>query len=68
MKDLGFLTYFLGIEIAWNNQEIYLCQRKYTLDILSDVDFLGVKPLGFPMEQNHQLGKAKGSLLAKPDS
>lgn len=67
MKDLGSQIYFLGIEVARNHQEIYLCQRKYALEILSDTGFLGIKPLDFPMQQNHKLGKSKGSLLSKHD-
>lgn len=45
MKDLGTLKYFLGIEIAQTKQDIFLCQSKYALDILSDVGFLVVKTL-----------------------
>lgn len=33
MKNLGPLKYFLGIEAIRNYQGIYLCQRKYALDI-----------------------------------
>lgn len=68
MKDLGSLKYFLGVEVAQSNEGIYLCQRKYVLDILSDSNFLGAKPLSFPMEQNHNLGKVKGSLVSQPNS
>lgn len=38
------------------------------LDILTDTSFLGAKPLAFPMEHNHKLGKAKSPLLINPDS
>lgn len=68
MKDLGPLRYFLGIEIARTKQGIYLCQWKYTLDILYDAGFLGVKLLSLSMKQNHQLGKAKRHLLPRPNS
>ena len=34
MKDLGFLKYFLGMEIARSSKEIVVSQRKYTLDLL----------------------------------
>lgn len=68
MKDLGLLKYFLRIEVARTRQGIYLCQWKYALDIRSDVSFLGTKPLGFPMEQNNKLGKAKDHFMPRPDS
>ncbi|CAJ2662218.1 unnamed protein product [Trifolium pratense] len=38
IKDLGNLSYFLGIEVSRFKRGIFLCQRKYTLDILSDSD------------------------------
>lgn len=50
MKDLGPVKYFLDIEVAWTKWGIYLCQCKYVLDILSDIRFLGAKPLTFPIE------------------
>lgn len=37
MKDLGILKYFLSIEVAQNLEGIFLCQRNYTLDIISDM-------------------------------
>lgn len=43
MKDLGSLKYFLGIEVARNSEGIYLCQRKYTLDIITEAGMLGAK-------------------------
>nr|CAD1822899.1 unnamed protein product [Ananas comosus var. bracteatus] len=40
IKDLGNLKYFLGIEVAPSPGGIYLCQRKYTLDILKEFGML----------------------------
>ncbi|KAL9293974.1 putative RNA-directed DNA polymerase [Arabidopsis thaliana] len=60
MKDLGVLRYFLGIEVARSPTGIYLCQRKYALDIISETGLLGVKPVSFPLEQNHNLSFAVG--------
>ncbi|CAH9140336.1 unnamed protein product [Cuscuta epithymum] len=64
MKDLGHLKYFLGVEVARSAVGIYLCQRKYTLDIISEAGLLGAKPASFPMEQHHGLALANGELLA----
>ncbi|RVW12195.1 Retrovirus-related Pol polyprotein from transposon RE2 [Vitis vinifera] len=61
MKDIGVLKYFLGIEVARSSAGLFLCQRKYTLDIVSEVGLLGAKPCGFPIEQNHRLGLTNGS-------
>ncbi|RVW92937.1 Retrovirus-related Pol polyprotein from transposon TNT 1-94 [Vitis vinifera] len=40
MKDLGVLKYFLGIEVARSSAGLFLCQRKYTLDIVSEAGLL----------------------------
>ncbi|BBH02497.1 NB-ARC domain-containing disease resistance protein [Prunus dulcis] len=36
MKNLGGLKYFLGIEVARSQQGIFLSQKKYVLDLLTD--------------------------------
>lgn len=53
MKDLGVLKYFLGVEVTRAPEGIFLCQRKYALDIVSEVGLLGAKPTSIPVEQNH---------------
>ena len=40
MKNLGGLKYFLGIEVSRSKQGIFLSQRKYVLDLLSEVGML----------------------------
>ena len=55
LKDLGNLKYFLGIKVARSAQEISLCQRKYVIDLLTEMDMLDCKPAETPIEVNHGL-------------
>jgi len=55
MKQLGNLKYFLGIEVARSKHGIFLCQRKYTIDLLSETGLLRSKPIDTLIEQNHKL-------------
>ena len=57
MKNLGGLKYFLGIEVSSSSQGIFLSQRKYVLDLLSEVGLVDCKPVDTPMVQNHNLGE-----------
>ena len=36
MKDLGDLKYFLGIEVVRSKNSIFLSQRKYVMDLLTE--------------------------------
>ncbi|CAL8085203.1 unnamed protein product [Prunus armeniaca] len=56
MKSLGDLKYFLGIEVARSKHGIFLSQRKYILDLLTETGMLDYKPIDTPIEQNHKLG------------
>ena len=40
IKDFGPLKYFLGIKIAHGPQGLFLCQRKYALEIVSECGLL----------------------------
>ena len=43
------LRYFLGIEVMRSKHGIFLSQRKYVLNLLSETGKLGVKPCSSPM-------------------
>jgi transposase InsO family protein len=55
MKDLGDLKYFLGIEVSRSKQELFLSQRKYTLDLLAETGNSACQPVDTPIEVNHGL-------------
>lgn len=55
MKDLGRLKYFLVVEVSKNSDGVFLSQHRYALYIISDIGLLEAKPVGIPLEQNHQL-------------
>lgn len=63
LKDLGSLKYFLGIEAARSSKGLFLSQRKYALDILSESRLSTAKPIAFPMKQNHGLALADGPIM-----
>ena len=51
-KDLGMLKYFLGVEAMRSKRGIFLSQRKYVLDLLSETGKLATKPCHSPMTQS----------------
>ncbi|KAL0444318.1 UNVERIFIED_CONTAM: putative mitochondrial protein [Sesamum latifolium] len=53
-------------ETARGHDGLFLTQRKYTLDILSEVGFLGAKLADFPIEHNHNLSLDNGPLFVDP--
>lgn len=67
MKDLDLLKYFLGIKVAQNASRLYLSQRKYALDIISETSFSRSKPAVTPIEQNHQLATVSSPFLSTLD-
>jgi hypothetical protein len=65
VKDLGQLKYFLGIEIARSPKGIFLSQRKYVLDLLSETHMLGCRSASTPIDQNHKLSTESGDPVNK---
>ena len=65
-KDLGMLRYFLGVEVMRSKHGIFLSQRKYVLDLLSETGKLGAKPCSSPMAPGVHLTK-EGELFEDPE-
>nr|GFC16252.1 putative reverse transcriptase, RNA-dependent DNA polymerase [Tanacetum cinerariifolium] len=66
MKDLGRLKYFLGIEVLRSKQRIFMCQKRYILDLLAETSTIDCKPADIPMIVNQKLYvEEKGELVDK---
>ena len=63
IKDFGGLKYFHGIAVARGPDGMFLCQRKYALEIIDECGLLGAKPVDFPLEENHKLALGTGRYL-----
>jgi hypothetical protein len=63
MKNLGKLHYFLNIEVIQSPKGIWLLQRQYTLNKLSEYAMTSCKPISIPFEQNVKLSADEGDLV-----
>jgi hypothetical protein len=66
MKDLGHLSYFLGLEITSSNDGFYLTQDKYTSDLLSRAGLTDHKIVDTPIELNACVTPSSGEPLPNP--
>jgi len=53
------LKYFLGTEVAYSNQGIFISQQKYITDLLAETRTIGCRPTSTPMDPNHKLRKTE---------
>ena len=49
VKDLGILSYFLGVEALFDGLDLFLTQRKYVANLLQRVNMHEAKPCTTPM-------------------
>lgn len=66
MKDLGYLHYFLGLEVHSDSKGIFLNQHKYTEDLVSLAGLQSAVPVDTPLEVNVKYHRDEGDLLPDP--
>eukprot|EP00253_Pinus_taeda_P005589 PITA_05589 len=60
MTDLGYVHYYLGIEVTQHPKSIFLSRKKYIGDLLNRFGMTECNPLCTPMEQNLKLTSIEG--------
>ena len=63
-KDLGTLSYFLGLEVTSSSDGYYLSQAKYASDLFSKVDIADNKTISTPLENNVKLTPSDGEPIS----
>ncbi|GKV25437.1 hypothetical protein SLEP1_g34876 [Rubroshorea leprosula] len=66
MKDLGVLSYFLGLEVTSSDDGYLLSQVKYASDLVSKAELNDGKSVSTPLEPNVKLTPMDGSPLFDP--
>ena len=66
MKDLGHLSYFLGLEITYSTDGLYITQVKYALELFSRAGLTDSKTADIPVELNTHLTPTGGKPLSNP--
>ena len=66
MKDLGHLSYFLGLEITHSTDRLYITQAKYASELLSQAGLTDSKTVDTPVELNAHLTTSRGKPLSNP--
>jgi len=54
MKDLGQLSYFLGLEVSSTAKGIFLCQKKYARDLLKQTKMDNCRALKVPFDSKFE--------------
>lgn len=64
LKDLGSLSYFLGIQAQYTSSTLHLCQQKYITDLLASM--FDCKHISTPMASSVSLSLYDGEQLPDP--
>jgi len=65
IKDLGYLKYFIGIEMTTSSNGLFLNQWKYIVDLLQDASLLYTKSAATPLDSKLKLD-SNGEAIDSP--
>ncbi|OMO73140.1 Integrase, catalytic core [Corchorus capsularis] len=60
LKDPAPLSYFLGIDAIRTSSGLFLCQRKYVVDLLERTSMLDAKPVSSPLPSTSSFANGDG--------
>ena len=64
MKDLGSLSYFLGLEVTLSSDGYYLSQAKYASDLFSKAGIIDINIIFTPLEYNAKFTPLDGEPIS----
>jgi hypothetical protein len=68
LTDFGSLHYFLGIEVSWSPDGLYLSQQKYTIDLLRRAGMTACKPAPTLLSSSFNILAHDGDPLGPDDA
>ncbi|KAJ0530831.1 putative RNA-directed DNA polymerase [Helianthus annuus] len=68
MKDLGSLSYFLGIQVTRSGDTMFLSQEAYARDIIHRAAMDSCKPAATPVDTQSKLSSDTGPLYEDPST
>ncbi|CAL2231089.1 unnamed protein product [Prunus armeniaca] len=66
IKDLGLLSYFLGLQVLHKDGTLHIIQLKYAHDLLEKANLLNSKPTYPPLAATVLLSVSDGALISNP--
>lgn len=66
LQDMGALSYFLGVSVAYDGPNLFLSQQQYVLDILQLAGLTDAKPVSTPLPTGASLSLGDSPLFENP--